>query len=147
LIDVPAIIEVGVGVLVALLVYFWQRNGTGSGRAFGNRIAAQIGIPKGLFHSLLDHGVKGSSRELLASLEKAKMGLDQASVALGPSLARGVGAWRPALAPSRWLTGPNPLWQGLYQSPIRSHDFWQAEFHGCCAVLREPPDPGLRAGV
>lgn len=88
MIYVPAI--VGVGVLVALLVFFWQRNGTGSGRAFGNRIAAHIGIPKGLFHSLLDHGVKGSSRELLASLEKAKMGLDQASVALGPSLARGV---------------------------------------------------------
>lgn len=88
MIDTAAI--VGVGFLVALLVFFWQRNGIGSGRGFGNRIAAHIGIPKGLFHSLLDHGVKGSSRELLASLEKAKMGLDQASLALAPSLARGV---------------------------------------------------------
>jgi hypothetical protein len=80
----------GVVVLVALLVFFWQRSGIGSGRAFGNRIAAHIGVPRGLFHSLLDHGVKGSSRELLASLEKAKMDLDQASVQLGPSLARGI---------------------------------------------------------
>ena len=84
----PAI--VGVVVVVALLVFFWRRNGIGSGRTFGNRIAAHVGIPKNLFHSLLDHGVKGSSRELLASLEKAKLDLDQAGVALGPSLSRGI---------------------------------------------------------
>lgn len=81
---------VGVVAIVALVVFFWKRNGIGSGRVFGNRIAAHIGIPRSLFHSLLDHGVKGSSRELLASLEKAKMGLDQASVELGPSLSRGI---------------------------------------------------------
>jgi hypothetical protein len=86
----PAI--VGVGVLIALVVFFWRRNGIGSGRSFGNRIAAHLGIPRSLFHSLLDHGVKGcSSRERLASLEKTRMGLDQASVELGPSLARGIG--------------------------------------------------------
>lgn len=80
----------GVAVLVALVVFFWRRNGIGSGRAFGNRVAAHLGIPRSLFHSLLDHGVKGSSRELLASLEMAKTGLDQAGVALAPSLARGI---------------------------------------------------------
>ena len=81
---------VGVVVLIALLAFFWRRSGIGSGRTFGNRIAAHIGIPRGLFHSLLDHGVKGSSRALLASLESAKIGLDQASVELGPSLSRGI---------------------------------------------------------
>jgi len=88
LIYAPAI--VGIVILVALAVFFWRRSGIGSGRAFGNRIAAHIGIPKSLFHSLLDHGAKGSSRDLLASLEKAQLDLDQASVELGPSLARGI---------------------------------------------------------
>jgi hypothetical protein len=88
LIFTPAIL--GVLVLVALVVFFWKRNGIGSGRTFGNRIATHLGISRSLFHSLLVHGVKGSPRELLASLERAKMGLDQASVALGPSLSRGV---------------------------------------------------------
>lgn len=76
--------------MIALLVFFWRQSGIGSGRTFGNRIAAHIGIPKSLFHSLLDHGVKGSSRDLLASLEKSKLSLDEASVELGPSLSRGV---------------------------------------------------------
>lgn len=76
--------------LTALLVFFWKRNGVGSGRTFGNRIAAHLGIPRSLFHSLLAHGVKGSYRDLLASLEKSKLDLDQASIALGPSLAKGI---------------------------------------------------------
>lgn len=76
--------------MVALLAFFWARSGVGSGRAFGNRIAAHLGIPRSLFHSILAHSVKGSPRELLASLEKAKLGLDQAGVALGPSLAQGI---------------------------------------------------------
>ena len=81
---------VGVVALVALLVFFWRRSGIGSGRAFGNRIAAHIGIPKNVFHMLLTHGVSGSPRDLLASLAKSKPGLDQASVALGPPLAKGI---------------------------------------------------------
>ena len=80
----------GIVILIALLVFFWKRSGVGSGRGFGNRIAAHIGIPRGLFHSLLDNGAKGSSRELLASLEKSKLDLDQASAELGPTLARGI---------------------------------------------------------
>jgi hypothetical protein len=80
----------GVVTLIALAVFFWLRSGSGSGRSFGNRIAAHIGIPKGLFHSLLDHGARDSSRDLLASLEKLNLSLDEASVRLGPSLARGV---------------------------------------------------------
>lgn len=85
----PAAI-VGVVALVALLVFFWKQSGIGSGRAFGNRIAAHIGVPKSVFHSLLDHGLSGSSRQLLASLEKSTLELDQASVELGPVLAKGI---------------------------------------------------------
>lgn len=81
---------VGVMVLVALVVFFWMRSGIGSGRTFGNRIARHIGVPRNAFYMLLDHGVSGSSRHLLASLEKSKLGLDEASVQLGPVLSRGI---------------------------------------------------------
>ncbi len=39
---------------------------------------------------LLTHGVSGSPRDLLASLAKSNMGLDQASRELGPTLAKGI---------------------------------------------------------
>ena len=57
-------------------------------RAFGNRLAAHNGIPKNTFYYLLENGVKGSSPELLASLEQSNLSLDQASVAIAPSLSR-----------------------------------------------------------
>jgi hypothetical protein len=73
-----------------LVVFLWRQIGPGSGRKLGNRIASHIGIPKNVFYALLENGVKGSSRELLLSLEKSKLGLDEASVELGPSLGRGI---------------------------------------------------------
>ena len=76
--------------LLGMVVFFWREIGPGSGRKLGNRIAAHIGIPKNVFYMLLANGVKGSSRELLVSLDKAKLGLDEASVELGPSLSRGI---------------------------------------------------------
>jgi hypothetical protein len=81
---------VGVVVLIALLVFFWRQIGIGSGRRYRNRIAAHVGISRSLFRSLLVNGVKGSSRDLLVSLERSKLDLDQASIALGPSLSRGI---------------------------------------------------------
>jgi len=80
---VVLLLVVGVGVLV------WKRSGMSAGRAFGNRVAQHIGIPKNLFHSLLDNGVNGPSLVLLATLEKAGLTVEQAGVELGPSLARG----------------------------------------------------------
>lgn len=87
---IPSAAIVGVLVLLALLVFFWRRSGMGSGRAFGNRIAAHIGMPKNVFHMLLTHGVAGSPRDLLATLEKSTPGLDDASIELGPVLAKGI---------------------------------------------------------
>ena len=84
----PAII--GVITLVGVAFFFWKRFGAGSGHALGNRIAAHIGIPKSVFYVLLDNGVKGSSRDLLLSLSKSSMDLEQASIELGPTLARGI---------------------------------------------------------
>jgi len=81
---------VGVLALVGLAVFFWSQIGPGSGRAFGNRIASHIGIPRGVFYALLANGVKGSFGELLRALEKSKLGLDEASVELAPSLSRGI---------------------------------------------------------
>lgn len=80
----------GLLVLVGLVVFFWIQFGPGSGRAFGNRVAAHIGIPKNVFYALLVNGVKGSPRELLLSLERSNLGLDQAGAKLGPSLGRGL---------------------------------------------------------
>jgi hypothetical protein len=76
-------------VFASLLALIWKRSGLGAGRAFGNRIANHLGIPKNLFHSLLENGVTGPSLSVLATLERAGLSLEQASVELGPSLARG----------------------------------------------------------
>lgn len=73
-----------------LLAFFWTQIGPGSGRRLGNRVASHIGIPRNVFYALLENGVKGSSRELLRSLEKSKADLDEASVALAPALSRGI---------------------------------------------------------
>lgn len=80
----------GVVVLVAIAVFFWRREGPGSGRAYGNRVAAHIGIPRRVFWPLLENGVQGSSRALLASLERDGVGMAAASARLAPSLMRGM---------------------------------------------------------
>lgn len=103
----PAIL--GVVVLFALLVFFWKRSGPGSGRTFGNRIATHIGIPRNLFHSLLAHGVKDSSRELLVSLEKSKLDLDQASVKLAPTLSRGIERMEAHFGPQEMVDNAKPI--------------------------------------
>ena len=81
---------VGIVAIVALILFFWNLFGSGSGRSFGNRIAAHIGIPKSLFYTLLRNGTKGSYQDLLVSLEKSELDLDQASVEIAPSLTRGI---------------------------------------------------------
>jgi len=81
---------VGLLGLVGLVVFFWVHNGPGSGRPFGNRVAAHIGMPRNVFYALLENGVEGSSRELLASLQRSNLGLEEAGVKLGPTLGRGL---------------------------------------------------------
>lgn len=76
--------------MIALLVFAWKQVGIGSGRSFGNHIAAHIGMPKSLFYTLLANGAKGSYQDLLISLEKAELSLDQASIEIAPSLSRGI---------------------------------------------------------
>jgi hypothetical protein len=80
----------GVLVLMGIAVFFWRREGPGSGRAYGNRIAAHIGIPKSVFWPLLENGVKGSSRELLASLQHDGVSIGTASAQVAPWLLRGI---------------------------------------------------------
>lgn len=81
---------IGVITLVAVGVYFWKRFGVGSGHAFGNRLAAHIGIPKSIFYVIVDNGVNGTTRDLLVSLKSSNLDLDQASIELGPVLSRGI---------------------------------------------------------
>lgn len=109
----PALIHtaaiVGVVTLVALLVFFWRRSGVGSGRTFGNRIAAHIGMRRSVFHTLMDNGVKDSSRAVLASLEKSTPDLDRASVALGPTLARGIERLEARFGPQQTIDEAKPI--------------------------------------
>jgi len=88
--SIPTAAIVGVLAIVGLVVFFWRRSGIGSGRRLGNRVASHLGIQRSLFYALLAHGAKGSSRDLLASLEKLNLSLEKACVALGPSLSRGI---------------------------------------------------------
>lgn len=81
---------VGIVALIALLVFVWKQVGIGSGRSFGNRIAAHMGITRSLFYTLLNNGVKGTSRDLLVSLENSGLDLDQACIEIAPSLSRGI---------------------------------------------------------
>ncbi len=80
----------GVLVLIGIAVFFWKREGPGSGRAYGNRIAAHIDIPRKVFWPLLENGVKGSSRELLASLQQDGTNMGDASAQVAPWLMRGI---------------------------------------------------------
>lgn len=99
----------GVGVLLGLLVFLWKQVGAGSGRVLRNRVAAHLGISRSLFRSLLVHGVKGSPRDLLASLEKSKLSLEQASIKLGPSLARGIERLEARFGPQEMIDEVKPI--------------------------------------
>jgi hypothetical protein len=77
-------------VLIGIAVFFWKREGPGSGRAYGNKIAARIGIPKHVFWALLENGATGSSRALLSALQKDRVSIDAASMQVAPALVRGV---------------------------------------------------------
>lgn len=88
MVHIPAV--AGLLILVVLAVFFWKRYGIGSGHAFGNRLAAHNGIARNTFYYLLDNGAKGASREYLASLERSNLSLDQASLAIAPTLSRGL---------------------------------------------------------
>lgn len=81
---------VGVAVIFGVMAFFWNRSGFGSGRAFGNRIAAHIGIPRNVFHMLLVHS-GAESGEILKDLARLKLDLGQASIELGPVLSKGIG--------------------------------------------------------
>ena len=75
--------------MVALIAFFWRQSGFGSGRAFGRRVAAHLGISQKVFHMLLVNGAEEPG-DFLKALEKSTPDLDQASIELGPVLARGI---------------------------------------------------------
>lgn len=104
---------VGVAALIGLAIFFWQRMGPGSGRAFGNRIAAHIGVPRNVFWMLLDNGVQGSSHAMLASLEASRLGLDEASLRLGPSLRRGLERLETRFGPQAMVEQARPIVERL----------------------------------
>lgn len=81
---------VGVLFLVGVVVFFVKRNGPGSGRALGSRLAAHIGLRRSVFFALLENCGKGPARELLAPLERSGVSLDDAGLTLAPLLGRGI---------------------------------------------------------
>lgn len=80
----------GAAILIALAFFLWKRFGIDSGRDFGNRIAKHNGLRRSTFWYLIRNGAKGSAFDLLRSLEKSNMSLDQASIAVGPALQKGI---------------------------------------------------------
>ena len=77
-------------VWVAIVAFFWINYGPRSGRSFGNEIASYNKIQRKVFWYLLDNGAKGSSLALLKKLQRSSETIQEASVALGPTLQRGL---------------------------------------------------------
>jgi hypothetical protein len=78
------------GLLVAVASYFWKNYGPGSGRSFGNKIASYNDISRNTFWYLVDNGAKGSALDELKAIERSTETLEQASIALAPTLQRGL---------------------------------------------------------
>lgn len=83
-------IIINVVVLLALVVFVWKRLGPNSGRAYGNRIAAHVGMPKKTFWYLMENGTHGSTLQVLAPMEKSELSLSQAGIKLAPTLQKGL---------------------------------------------------------
>jgi hypothetical protein len=79
-----------VGLLWALVAFFWRRWGPGSGRDFGNKIAKFNRIPRNTFWYLLDNGADDSAMDLLARIQQSTTDWEQASIALAPTLQKGL---------------------------------------------------------
>lgn len=77
-------------ILIALIFFLWKRFGIDSGRGFGNKIAKHNGLRRNTFWDLLKNGVEDSAFDFLKSLERSNMDLDQASIAVGPTLQKGI---------------------------------------------------------
>jgi len=78
------------GLLVAAASFFWKNFGPRSGRAFGNKIASYNDIARNTFWYLVDNGAKGSALDELKAIEQSTETLEQASIALAPTLQRGL---------------------------------------------------------
>ena len=75
---------------MAIAAFFWINYGPRSGRSFGNEIASYNKIQRKVFWYLLDNGAKGSSLALLKKIERSSGSIQEASVALAPTLQRGL---------------------------------------------------------
>jgi hypothetical protein len=78
------------GLLVAGAAFLWKNFGPRSGRAFGNKIASYNDIARNTFWYIVDNGAKGSALDELKAIEKSTETLEQASIALAPTLQRGL---------------------------------------------------------
>lgn len=81
----------GLVAVIGLILFFWRQYGLTSGHAVGNRVAAHLGISRSVFYALLENGVRDvSSRDLLLSLDRSGLSLEEIGVRLAPSLSRGI---------------------------------------------------------
>ena len=79
-----------VGLLLAFAAFMWRRWGPGSDRDFGNKIAKFNHIPRNTFWYLLDNGADDSALDLLARIQQSTTDWEQASIALAPTLQKGL---------------------------------------------------------
>lgn len=81
---------IGSAILIVLILFLWKRFGIDSGRGFGNKIAKHNGLRRSTFWYLIKNGVEDSAYDFLISLERSNISLDQASIAVGPILEKGI---------------------------------------------------------
>ena len=103
----PALL--GLLVLIAIAVFFWKRNGAGSGRSFGNRIASHLGIKRSVFHALMDVGSTDPSRKVLSTLEQSGWSVEQAAIQLAPALSKGIERMDARFGPQQMIDEAKPI--------------------------------------
>lgn len=111
----------GLVVLVALAVFFWRRDGPGSGRSFGNRIASHLGIQRSVFHSLMDIGAGDTSRKTLAMLQKSGVSLEQAAEKIAPTLSKGISRMEARFGPQQGVDEAKPVVERLQRQQEQNH--------------------------
>tara|TARA_R110000851_G_scaffold111378_1_gene234678 strand:+ start:29217 stop:29585 length:369 start_codon:yes stop_codon:yes gene_type:complete len=94
--------------VVVIWAYVWKVMGYGKGKAFGDRLADQLGWKRNFFHSVLENGVTGPSLSVLNFLESADMTKRQALIELAPSLDRGLMSLEARFGPQPMIENAKP---------------------------------------
>ncbi|MFC7462338.1 hypothetical protein [Hydrogenophaga defluvii] len=104
-----------VGALWVLFILFIVfRTGLFKGRRYGNKVAAHIGIPKRLFHALLD-STPGPSTQFLSVLKDSSPSLDHSALVLSPYMMASLDTLQNRFGRQPMLDAARPIVERLYR--------------------------------